>query len=517
MVLFQLCIVASYGSMGKYLQSLYSRSGFNARASDARNISRSPSSDEEQLSVSSRLKERVARIVGRSDPALAAIFRRCYDTLPRLITVEKRSGLQPYAFVSTGDIPDMWLRDSAQQVLPYLRHGRAAGVASRRDRRGARSTHRPTLELAAALVRMHVLCLSASPYANNCRSSWKGDSGRTWEDISFGRGGWTPATQFELDSVGAFLELSSEVWSKTSADADNERANRDLRDSTFDDRWRRVVRRLLALLRVEQDHEQLSMHEYPGFRGVSASYPELAREGRGTRVRSGTGLIWSGFTPGDDSPSLGYVVPSNMMIVAQLERLRSMLNEGLELRGGEPRGVWVRRVAMLHQTVARGLREHATVPTRRFGRVWAYMVDGFGNYVLMDDANAPSLLSAPLVGYAAADDPLYQATRRLALTPSTLEDQSRCRAGFDRRLGPAVVNASEAYETTGNPCFFVDVGDHKTMPALRGIGSLHTGTDKLWPMSLIVQARTVDRPLSRGGRSEARPPASARPAACCPD
>ena len=105
MVLFQLCIVASYGSMGKYLQSLYSRSGFNARASDARNISRSPSSDEEQLSVSSRLKERVARIVGRSDPALAAIFRRCYDTLPRLITVEKRSGLQPYAFVSTGDIP----------------------------------------------------------------------------------------------------------------------------------------------------------------------------------------------------------------------------------------------------------------------------------------------------------------------------------------------------------------------------------------------------------------------------
>ena len=130
-----------------------------------------------------------------------------------------------------------------------------------------------------------------------------------------------------------------------------------MRSATFDADWRRVVRRLLALMAVEQQHEAprappmralcallpcgppttraaapaalpcpvphsaralrcrqtLSMHEYPGVAGVSQSFPELSREGRGTRVRGGAGLIWSGFTPGDDSPALGYV-PSSMLI-----------------------------------------------------------------------------------------------------------------------------------------------------------------------------------------------------------
>ena len=46
----------------------------------------------------------------------------------------------------------------------------------------------------------------------------------------------------------------------------------------------------------------------------------------------------------------------------------------------------------------------------------------------MDDANAPSLLSIPLIGSAPPSDPTYRATRRLALTASA-SLAHRCQAG----------------------------------------------------------------------------------------
>jgi meiotically up-regulated gene 157 (Mug157) protein len=52
-------------------------------------------------------------------------------------------------------------------------------------------------------------------------------------------------------------------------------------------------------------------------------------------------------------------------------------------------------------------------------RVFAYEVDGFGSVLLMDDANNPSLLSLPLMGYVDNNDPVYLATRRALLSSQT--------------------------------------------------------------------------------------------------
>jgi hypothetical protein len=55
----------------------------------------------------------------------------------------------------------------------------------------------------------------------------------------------------------------------------------------------------------------------------------------------------------------------------------------------------------------------------RHGRetIWAYEVDGLGGRILMDDANAPGLLSLPYFGACMEADPVYLATRRWVLSP----------------------------------------------------------------------------------------------------
>ncbi len=72
----------------------------------------------------------------------------------------------------------------------------------------------------------------------------------------------------------------------------------------------------------------------------------------------------------------------------------------------------------------------------------------------MDDANAPELLSLPYLGCCDLRDPLYQRTRQFVLS-------------------------------SGDPLFF-------TGRAATGVGSPHTGLEKIWPicMGIILRALT---------------------------
>ena len=47
---------------------------------------------------------------------------------------------------------------------------------------------------------------------------------------------------------------------------------------------------------------------------------------------------------------------------------------------------------------------------------YAYEVDGFGQYNVMDDANLPSLLSMPYIGYCDKENERYQNTRGMVLS-----------------------------------------------------------------------------------------------------
>ena len=107
---------------------------------------------------------------------------------------------------------------------------------------------------------------------------------------------------------------------------------------------------------------------------------------------------------------------------------------------------------LLADEVESALRKYAVVEHPKYGKIYAFEVDGFGSHLLMDDANVPSLLAMGYLGDVPMNDPIYQNTRRFVWS----ED---------------------------NPSFFRG-------KAGEGIGGPHVGYDMVWPMSIMMHVFT---------------------------
>jgi meiotically up-regulated gene 157 (Mug157) protein len=158
-------------------------------------------------------------------------------------------------------------------------------------------------------------------------------------------------------------------------------------------------------------------------------------------------MVWSGFRPSDDACTYGYLIPANMLAVVVLGHVS---NIALEVYGDADLAA---KAGALRDQIEAGIQQHGIVEHPRFGRIYAYETDGFGNYNLMDDANVPSLLSIPYLGYRAAADEIYQHTRCFVLSH-------------------------------GNPYF------HDGRYA-RGVGSPHTPAGYIWHIALAMQGLTA--------------------------
>lgn len=106
----------------------------------------------------------------------------------------------------------------------------------------------------------------------------------------------------------------------------------------------------------------------------------------------------------------------------------------------------------LGEAIRAAIYEHAVVEHAVFGKVFAFEVDCFGSQLLMDDANTPSLLSLPILGFIGKTDTIYRNTRDMILSE-------------------------------WNPWYFKG-------KFAKGIGGPHTGQDMVWPMSLLMQIQT---------------------------
>ena len=211
----------------------------------------------------------------------------------------------------------------------------------------------------------------------------------------------------------------------------------------FDDSFREAVYTIIALWRTEQRHAEQSPYR---FARTDCPPSDTLRNNRMGMPVNYTGMTWSGFRPSDDACTFGYLIPSNMFAVVALRYIEEIARE-----------IWddsecAKLAAELREEIDFGIQTYGTFVHPKYGRIYAYETDGFGNHNLMDDANVPSLLSIPYLGYTTSDDPIYQNTRRFVLS-------------------------------VDNPYYYE--GKYA-----QGIGSPHTPKGYIWPISLAMQALT---------------------------
>lgn len=309
------------------------------------------------------IREYAAKI---HDEDLRRMFVQCFpNTLDTTVYFSEQDGI-PDAFIVTGDIPAMWLRDSTNQVWPYLRFINGDEELKK---------------LFAGLVHRQVLCILSDPYAN----AFKRDSG-VWE------------RKFELDSLCSFLRLSSGYYEATN----------DL--SPFNGDWLKALNKIINVFNAEQntlnkDNSGLlfhfttsSGHLHPAVRLRGFGYP-------GKRC----GMVRCVFRPSDDEAVFPYQIPANAMAVIVLRRILPIL---IDISAIETAAI----IKKLAGTIADGIEGYGIVKHQEYGKMFAYEVDGAGSFCLMDDPNIPSLLSLPYLGYCPSDNPVYLNTRRFILS-----------------------------------------------------------------------------------------------------
>lgn len=311
-------------------------------------------------------------------PGLYELYCACFAS-----TCKTTAKLLPEgeAFVITGDIPAMWLRDSSAQVRHYLPF--AKGDAQLQA-------------LLEGLIARQAKYICIDPYANAFNE--KPDNSR-WDADETVLTPWTWERKYETDSLCYPVWLAWSYWKATG------------RAEIFTPLWREAAQKILHTLRTEQNHREKSVYRFvrPWAVEQDNKRETLQDDGLGSPVCY-TGMSWSGFRPSDDACAYHYLIPANCFAAVILGELAEIA------RAAWKDEAFAQDALRLRQEIVRGIEAYGVVHHPRFGRIYAYETDGFGHFSLMDDANVPSLLALPYFGYLAADDPVYLNTRRFLLS-----------------------------------------------------------------------------------------------------
>ena len=373
---------------------------------------------EDRNFVSAAVENKINEIAGLlTNERLRWMFINCFpNTLDTTVYYRDDEDGAEDTFVYTGDIHAMWLRDSGAQVWPYVQ------LANEDEH---------LRKMIAGVIRRQFKCIAIDPYANafldpedpNPDHHWMSDNTAMKEELH--------ERKYEIDSHCYPIRLAYQYW-KTTGDT-----------SIFDEHWLASINATLQTFIEQQRKENHGPYRFT--RNTEKLHDTVSNDGYGHPVNP-VGLIASVFRPSDDSCIYLFLIPSNFFAVTSLRKAAEILTAVND----DP--ALAKRCTDLADEVEAALKKYAVYKHPEFGKMYAFEVDGFGNYLLMDDANVPSLLAMPYLGDVSAKDPIYKNTRKFVWSES-------------------------------NPYFFKG-------EAGEGIGGPHVGIDMVWPMSIMMKAFT---------------------------
>ncbi|WP_312696749.1 glycoside hydrolase family 125 protein [Sphingobacterium mizutaii] len=349
-----------------------------------------------------------------ADKELGWMFNNCLPNTLDTTVYDESKGDRKLTYVITGDIDAMWLRDSSAQVWPYIQF-----VNKDKDLKN----------MILGLINKQSECINIDPYANAFYNdpTKKGEWFTDHTDMKPGM----HERKWEIDSLCYPIRLAYRYWKETN-------------DKTpFDDTWVKAQEATLRTFKEQQRKNGLGPYKFE--RTTSRGSDTLQVDGYGYPVNP-VGLIVSSFRPSDDCSIFGFLIPSNLFAIVSLRQSAEIL------RKVKNNITLASEMEALANEVEAAVKQYGIIDHPTHGRVYAFEVDGFGSYLMMDDANVPSLLALPYLGAVDVNDEVYQRTRNFILSDK-------------------------------NPFFFKG-------KFAEGIGGPHIGRDMIWPMSIIMRANT---------------------------
>ncbi|KAG5933605.1 hypothetical protein E4U53_000935, partial [Claviceps sorghi] len=233
---------------------------------------------------------------------------------------------------------------------------------------------------------------------------------------------------YELDSLAGFLKISRSYYQNT-------------KDTSFiNSHWEDAMVKILQTIEEQSqstwsnDWEFVSYYNWTGTTGSLS--PPVPNSGNG-EPKLANGLVASSHRPSDDICVFNFITSDNAMLAVELGHIADMLDTERRL------GSISSRVRHYADVVRKAVLEH----TKTSNGIFAYETNGYGGQYIMDDANVPSLVSLPYLGFLPRNDSTYQKTKA---------------AMFSR----------------ANPYFAVG-------KKFQGIGGPHVNATYPWPMSQI--------------------------------
>ena len=257
-------------------------------------------------------------------------------------------------YVQTGDIPAMWLRDSAAQTIPYVRFV---------------SSYSALHAAFFGVIQRDAKNILVDPYAEAFSADY-----HVWE------------RKWEIDSLAWPVFLVFTYYSNT-----HDR-------SIFTPALHSAMETIVTTLECEQRHASCSRYAWPDPVPTHDQY------------NPNTGMIWSAFRPSDDPVTYRFNIPQNAMAVVAMRLLARFARDCFTDQG------LAARATALASKVQTGVLRYGKTFSKKYGWMYVYETDGYGHDNLMDDANIPNLTTLPWYGWSSNDDPAYLDTRRFTLS-----------------------------------------------------------------------------------------------------